>query len=41
MKDIPVMQYADIVNQENKAYPFVNKGEKVPIVDKHVNYVPM
>ncbi len=40
MKDVPVLGYADIVNEENTAYPFVNKGEKVPIIDTHVNYVP-
>jgi hypothetical protein len=41
VKDIPVLGYTDIVNQENQVYPFVNKEDKVPIVDKHVNIIPL
>lgn len=40
IKDIPILGYSDIVNEENKVYPFVNKDEKVPIIDKHVNITP-
>ena len=41
VKDIPVLSYPDIVNEENSVYPFVNRDEKVPIVDNHVNVVPL
>ena len=41
MKDVPLLNYPDVVNEENRVYPFTNKGEKVPIVDTHINYVPM
>jgi hypothetical protein len=39
IKDIPILGYTDVVNEENRVYPFVNKDEKVPIVDKHVNVI--
>ena len=41
VKDIPILSYPDIVNEENSIYPFVNRDEKVPIVDNHVNVVPL
>eukprot|EP00347_Sterkiella_histriomuscorum_P019401 403341766 len=41
IKDIPVLGYPDIVNETNQVYPFVNREEKVPIIDNHVNMVPL
>ena len=41
IKDIPVLGYTDVVNEQNRVYPFVDKEKKVPIVDNHVNYYPM
>ena len=41
MKDAPILGYTDVVNEENQVYPFINKDEKVPIIDNHVNVVPL
>ncbi|CDW91718.1 UNKNOWN [Stylonychia lemnae] len=41
IKDQPILGYTDIVNEENQVYPFVNKEEKVPIIDNHINMIPL
>ena len=41
VKDQPILGYTDIVNEENQVYPFINKEEKVPIIDNHINMIPL